>query len=164
MDLVGRRSELGGWREATKVTRSRWNPISKSSWWERGDPKPSHHTTQAKAGIWSPPMHIAPYPPSSKSPFHSLVYDDWSPRRHTLSSSSLWGGCGIKGERGGLHAWWWRRYGGCHVHFSAVRGAGDQGTVELQFTDRNVRFVDRLVECLGKIYYWTIRCVLCPCI
>ena len=48
----------------------------------------------------------------------SLACDDWSPRPHTLSSSSLWGGCGIKGGRrrahGGLHA----DGGGCHVHFT----------------------------------------------
>jgi hypothetical protein len=33
----------------------------------------------------------------------SPACDDWSPRPHTLSSSSLWAGCGIKGER---RPWW----------------------------------------------------------
>jgi hypothetical protein len=34
---------------------------------------------------------------------------------------------------------------------SAVHGAGDQGTVELQFTARNLWFVGRLwIECLAK--------------
>ena len=42
---------------------------------------------------------------------------------------------------------------------SAVHGAGDQGTVELQFTARNLRFVGRLlIECLAK--HWNKLCMI----
>jgi hypothetical protein len=71
---------------------------------EVGDPKPSHHTatrTQAKAYGHHPahrPIRLSLLPN-----LFSLACDDWSPRPHTLSSSSLWAGCGIKGER---RPWW----------------------------------------------------------
>ncbi|KAG0529854.1 hypothetical protein BDA96_05G133400 [Sorghum bicolor] len=71
-------------------------------------PNPAGHTTttqtQAKTYGHHPGTspHHPPLPPS-KSLFTRLHCDDWSPRPLTLSSSSLWGGCGIKGER---RPWW----------------------------------------------------------
>lgn len=80
-------------------------------------PNPATVSQHRGKGMWSPPKHIAPYVLACFQ-IILLACDDWSPRPHTLSSSSLWGGCGIKGGRrrahGGLHA----DGGGCHVHFT----------------------------------------------
>jgi hypothetical protein len=54
--------------------------------------KPSHHTTttQAKAYGHHPHPGTSPHHPPSFQISFSLACDDWSPRPHTLSSSSLW--------------------------------------------------------------------------